>query len=167
MSPLSSDPIEEAARQWEAHWPGAPIAAMRAVTSVMRAQQILLGRLNDVLDGFGLTFARYEALMLLYFSRRGELPLGKMGARLQVHPTSVTNLIDGLERSGLVQRTPHPTDRRTTLATLTERGRETATSATSALHQMAFGTAPLQDGRLNDLTDILGVLRRDAGDFGA
>ncbi len=165
MSPLSFDPIEEAARQWEAHWPGAPVAAMRAVTSVMRAQQILLGRLNDVLDRFGLTFARYEALMLLHFSRGGELPLGKMGTRLQVHPTSVTNLIDGLERSGLVQRTPHPSDRRTTLATLTRRGRETAEAATRALHEIAFGTTPLDDARLDEITEILGALRRDAGDF--
>ena len=92
---------------------------MMAVTSVMRAQQILLARLNEALEEFGLTFARYEALMLLYFSRAGSLPLGKMGARLQVHPASVTNLVDGLERAGYVQRTPHPSDRRTMLATIT------------------------------------------------
>ncbi|HEY2439102.1 MAG TPA: MarR family transcriptional regulator, partial [Solirubrobacteraceae bacterium] len=89
--PLRFDPIDEAGRQWRAHWPESPVAAMMAVTSVMRAQQILLGRLNEALEEFGLTFARYEALMLLYFSRAGSLPLGKMGDRLQVHPASVTN----------------------------------------------------------------------------
>jgi DNA-binding MarR family transcriptional regulator len=155
VSPLPFDPIDEAARQWEARWPRAPVAAMRAVTSVMRAQQILLGRLNDVLDGFGLTFARYEALMLLYFSRGGELPLGKMGARLQVHPTSVTNLIDGLERAGYVTRTPHPTDRRTTLGNITEHGRQTALAATEALHGIRFGTAPMGKQGLQALTAAL------------
>ena len=75
---------------------------MSAVTSIMRVQQILLARLNDELKRFDLTFPRYEALMLLYYSRRGSLPLGKMGDRLQVHRTSVTNIIDGLERSGFV-----------------------------------------------------------------
>ncbi len=165
MAPLRFDPIEEAARQWTRHWPSGPIAAMRAVTSVMRAQQILLGRLNEVLEQFELTFARYEALMLLYFSHAHELPLGKIGSRLQVHPTSVTNLIDGLERTGLVRRTPHPTDRRTTLATLTDRGRETADAATAALHEIAFGTAPLSEGRLDEITQTLVQLRRGAGDF--
>jgi DNA-binding MarR family transcriptional regulator len=138
---------------------------MMAVTSVMRAQQILLGRLNEALDPFGLTFARYEALMLLHFSRAGSLPLGKMGARLQVHPASVTNLVDGLERAGYVQRTPHPSDRRMTLATITESGREVAQDATEALHEMRFGTEPLGDEALSAVTEILRQARAGAGDF--
>jgi DNA-binding MarR family transcriptional regulator len=163
--PLPFDPIDEAGRQWEAHFDGSPVAAMRAVTSIMRAQQILLGRLNEALEPFGLTFARYEALMLLRFSRAQSLPLGKIGARLQVHPTSVTNLIDGLERSGLVARTPHPSDRRTTLATLTDAGRATAEAATEAMHATAFGTSPLNESELERVTAILGGIRREAGDF--
>jgi DNA-binding MarR family transcriptional regulator len=138
---------------------------MMAVTSVMRAQQILLGRLNEALDPFGLTFARYEALMLLHFSRAGSLPLGKMGARLQVHPASVTNLVDGLERAGYVQRTPHPSDRRMTLATITESGREVAQDATEALHEMRFGTEPLGDEALSAVTEILRQARAGAGGF--
>src|SRR2546421_3612427 len=119
--PLKFDPIEEAGRQWRKRWGAGPVAPMMAVTSVMRVQQIWLSRLNDALEPFELTFARYEALMLLMFSRRGGLPLGKIGARLQVHPTSVTNLVDGLERKGYIERVPHPSDRRTTLAVITGR----------------------------------------------
>lgn len=163
--PLRFDPIDEAGRQWRAHWPDAPIDAMRAVTSVMRAQQILLGRLNAALEEFGLTFARYEALMLLYFSRAGSLPLGKIGDRLQVHPASVTNLVNGLERDGLVARTPHPSDRRTTLAAITPDGREVAQAATRALHEIRFGTAPLDDEQLGAVTEMLRAARRGAGDF--
>ncbi len=138
---------------------------MMAVTSVMRTQQILLGRLNDALEEFDLTFARYEALMLLHFSRAGSLPLGKMGARLQVHPASVTNLVDGLERAGYVKRTPHPRDRRTTLATITPRGREVASAATDVLHGIRFGTSPLDDEQLAALTEVLRNARAGAGDF--
>lgn len=163
--PLDFDPIEEAGRQWRRHWGPAPVPAMEAVTSVMRVQQIWLSRLNEVLAPFELTFARYEALMLLYFSRTGSLPLGKMGTRLQVHPTSVTNLIDGLEKLGYVERTPHPSDRRTTLATLTERGRAVADESTRALHEIRFGTAPLTKAELETLTRTLTRLRRSAGDF--
>ena len=138
-----------------------------AVTSVMRAQQILLGRLNEAVEPYGLTFARYEALMLLHFSRAGSLPLGKMGARLQVHPASVTNLVDGLERAGFVQRTPHPTDGRMTLAAITPEGRSVARDATEALHEIRFGTEPLSDEALAAMTEILREARAGAGDFDA
>ncbi len=156
---LPFDPIEEAGRQWRRHWGSSHLAEMMAVTSIMRVQQIMLARLNETLEPFGLTFARYEALMLLYYSRAGALPLGKIGGRLQVHPTSVTNLIDGLERAGYVARTPHPTDRRTTLASITEEGRRTAAAATEALHAIRFGTEPLSKAELQALTDLLREFR--------
>jgi DNA-binding MarR family transcriptional regulator len=163
--PLRFDPIEEAGRQWREHWGAASVAPMMAVTSVMRVQQLLLARLNETLEPFGLTFARYEALMLLYLSRAGSLPLGKVGARLQVHPTSVTNLIDGLERVGYARRTPHPSDRRTTLATITPQGRSVADQATEALHEIHFGTPPLRRAELDQITDLLRRVRFAAGDF--
>ena len=138
---------------------------MMAVTSVMRVQQIWLARLNETLAPFGLTFARYEALMLLYLSRAGSLPLGKIGTRLQVHPTSVTNLIDGLEKVEYVERMPHPDDRRTTLAAITTRGRALAEEATETLNTMRFGTGPLRKGELELMTELLRHVRSDAGDF--
>jgi DNA-binding MarR family transcriptional regulator len=162
---LDFDPIEEAGRQWRTHWGPASVAPMMAVTSMMRAQQILLARLNEALDPFGLTFSRYEALMLLYVSRAGELPLGKMGVRLQVHPTSVTNLIDGLERLGYASRIAHPSDRRTTLAKITAQGRKVAERATEDLNGMRMGTAPLRRSELDTITQVLERLRRTAGDF--
>src|SRR5438552_18821282 len=128
--PLRIDPIAEARRHWTARWGTEPARPMAAVTSIMRAQQVLLARLNDVLRPFGLTFPRYEALMLLSFTRRGALPLGKIGERLQVHRTSVTNIIDKLEADGLVQRVAHESDRRTTPAELTDAGRDLALRAT-------------------------------------
>ncbi len=163
--PLSFDPIQEAGRQWHRHWRSAPVDAMQAVTSVMRVQQILLARLNQALEPFGLTFARYEALMLLYFSRSGALPLGKIGARLQVHPTSVTNLIDGLAAQGLVRRMPHPTDRRVTLASITDEGRGLARRATPVLNRSRFGLETLEAEQLRQLNGLLREIRAGAEDF--
>jgi DNA-binding MarR family transcriptional regulator len=162
--PLSFDPIAEAGRQWRKHWGGASVPSMIAVTSLMRAEQILIGRLNAMLKPWKLTFPRYEALMLLHYSRTGSLPLGKMGARLQVHPTSVTNTIDGLERLGLAERTRHESDRRTTLATITAEGRSAAEAATEVLNRERFGTAPLTKRELETLAEILRHLRDGAGD---
>src|ERR1700712_1471898 len=99
---------------------------MLAVTSIMRAQQILIADLDAKLRRFGLTFSRYEALVLLSFSSEGSLPLSKMGERLQVHATSVTTLIDRLEAADLVRREPNPRDGRGTLAVITPRGRTVA-----------------------------------------
>ncbi len=164
-APLRFDPIDEAGRHWRTRWGAASVPPMAAVTSIMRAHQIMIARLNETLAPFELSFARYEALMLLFLSRRGSLPLGKMGARLQVHPASVTNLIDGLERLGLVTRAPHPSDRRTTLATISDRGREVAEAATAALNATRFGTEPLRRADLAELTDVLRRLRAGAGDF--
>jgi DNA-binding MarR family transcriptional regulator len=161
----SFDLIEEAGRQWREHWGEDMVASMMAVTSVMRVQQLLLAQLNERLERFGLTFARYEALMLLYFSRNRSLPLGKIGARLQVHPTSVTNLVDGLQKAGYVRREPHPTDRRTVLAALLDRGVEVAEQATHALHEIGFGLTALDQARLRALTEILTAARAQAGDF--
>lgn len=153
------DPIAEAARHWSERYGDDAVPAMHAVTSLMRAQQILMTRLNDVLRPLELTFPRYEALMLLRFSRAGALPLGRIGARLQVHPTSVTNTIDGLERLGLVRREPSERDRRITLAVLTPEGRSRADRATRTLNDLAFGTQPLGRGELGRLSTLLAPLR--------
>jgi len=123
VTPLRIDPIAEARRHWTERWGDEPARPMAAVTSIMRAQQVLMARLNDLLRPLGLTFPRYEALMLLSFTRTGALPLGKIGERLQVHRTSVTNIVDKLEADGLVRRVPHTEDRRATLAEITDAGR--------------------------------------------
>ncbi len=134
-APLAFDPIAEAQRQWEAHGWDDAAPGMAMVTSVMRVQQVLIGHVDRALRDLGLTFARYEVLMLLLFSRKGALPMGKVGARLQVHPASVTNVVDRLEADGLVRRVPHPSDGRTTLAEITPAGRALARRATDALER--------------------------------
>ncbi len=163
--PLKFDPIEEARLQWSARWEPDVSEAMAAATSIMRAQQIVLATVDGALRPFGLTFARYEGLVLLFYSHRGELPLGKMGPRLMIHPTSVTNIIDRLEQQGLVRRRPHPTDGRTTLAEITDEGRRLAKQATRAVNEAVFGLGDLSPGDLHHLIRIITKLRLGAGDF--
>jgi DNA-binding MarR family transcriptional regulator len=138
---------------------------MAAVTSIMRAQQIVQARVDAALRPLDLTFARYEALVLLCFSRTGALPLGKMGDRLMLHPTSVTNIIDRLEDQGLVRRVSHPTDRRTTLAEITDEGRKVVEAANEATSAISMGMGNLSDRELDRITKLLRRLRVDAGDF--
>jgi DNA-binding MarR family transcriptional regulator len=156
---LPFDPIEEADRQWRAHGWGDAAPGMGVVTSVMRAQQVLLARADGVLGPFGLTFARFEVLTLLSFTREGRLPMGKLGARLQVHPASVTSAVDRLERQGYVRREAHPTDGRATLAVLTDEGRTVAAEAAARLNAEVFRALELTEPEAATLFALLARLR--------
>lgn len=161
--PLPFDPIARAATLWEDRI--GPSHVMAAATSIMRVQQILQSAVDAALRPHGLTFARYEALVLLYFARQGSLPMRVMGERLQLHPTSVTNIVDRLEADGLVKRIPHPTDRRTTLVEITASGLERRASATEAVTAVSFGLNGLTDRQITALTETLAKVRRASGDF--
>ena len=160
---LDFDPIDEAARQWGLRWDA--VEQMHAVTSLMRVQQLVLAQLDDLLRPHGLTFARYEALVLLTFSRAGSLPLGKMGERLQVHPTSITSIIDRLESAGLVVRRRHPEDGRAVLAEITDAGRAVVEAATADLVGADFGLGALDRDQLRQISTVLRPVREAAGDF--
>ncbi|WP_431797102.1 MarR family winged helix-turn-helix transcriptional regulator [Microbacterium kunmingense] len=162
---LPIDPIAEAKRQWLAHgWTDAA-AGMTAVTSIMRAQQLMLARVDAALRPFHLTFARYELLTLLSFSRAGRMPMASASARLQVHPTSVTNTVDRLQADGYVRREPHPVDGRATLVVLTDAGRDLAERATAALNTQVFAEPGLSADDTDELVSIIARMRRAAGDF--
>ncbi|WP_330272927.1 MarR family transcriptional regulator [Lentzea sp. NBC_00516] len=163
MTPLPFDPIVRAAELWDDRVGSS--TSMAAVTSVMRVQQIIQSAVDAALKPHGLTFARYEALVLLFFSRKGALPMRVMGERLQLHPTSVTNIVDRLESDGLVRRTPHPTDRRTTLVEITDAGLQRRESATAAVVDVNLGLKGLTDRQTEQLTDLLAKVRRASGDF--
>ncbi|WP_345499518.1 MarR family winged helix-turn-helix transcriptional regulator [Nocardia callitridis] len=165
--PLPLDPIQEAHRQWVGHGWGEVADGMAAVTSLVRAQQIVMARVDEVLKPTGLTFSRYELLMLLSFSKQGGLPMAKASARLQVHPTSVTNTVDRLEAAHLVERVPHPSDRRATLIEITDAGRELVAHATEELNAKVFALPGIAHDRLNTLLQILAEFRHAAGDFDA
>jgi DNA-binding MarR family transcriptional regulator len=163
-SRLSFDPIAEAYRQWRSRWPQ-NAEHMAAVTSIMRVQQLLIAEIERVLKPYQLTFASYEALQLLAFTRRGELPMGKIGERLMVHPASVTNTIDRLERRGLVRRRQAREDRRSIIAEITPDGRDVVSKATTALNTANFGLNRFDDETAVAITQLLRKIRAGSGDF--
>jgi DNA-binding MarR family transcriptional regulator len=160
---LPFDPIARADELWTRHWGGVP--SMAAITSIMRAQQILLAQVDAVVKPYGLTFARYEALVLLTFSKQGELPMSTIGERLMVHPTSVTNTVDRLVAAGLVDKRPNPADGRGVLACITAQGREIVEKATRELMAMDFGLGVYDADECQEIFALLRPLRIAAGDF--
>jgi DNA-binding MarR family transcriptional regulator len=160
---LPFDPIARAGDLWEKHVGDA--SSMRVATSIMRVQQLLLAEFDRVLKPHGITFARYEVLRLLSFSREGRLALSVIGERLMVHPTSVTNAIDRLVAGGLVDRTPDVQDRRRVFASLTPEGKRVLKRATRSLLEIDFGLTALNAQDREKLFDVLRLVR--ASDFEA
>ncbi|HET9875047.1 MAG TPA: MarR family transcriptional regulator [Mycobacterium sp.] len=163
--PDNSDPIAAARANWERAGWGEVADGMVAVTSVMRAHQILLARVEAALRPYHLSFSRFELLRLLAFSRAGALPIAKASDLLQVHVTSVTHAIRRLETAGLVERVPHPTDGRTTLVSITELGRSTVQDATITLNDEVFADIGMSPRESRALSSSIETLRHRAGDF--
>jgi len=157
------DPIREAHRQWVAHGWSSAADGMAMVTSVVRVQQLFQQRIDVVLRPLDLSFARYEVLRLLAFSRAGAMSMTRLGSLLQVHPTSVTSAVGRLERQGFVRRQRQSEDRRVVLASITDVGTETLEAATAGLNTVfeAPGLPPEQVARL---TELLAALRSAGGD---
>jgi DNA-binding MarR family transcriptional regulator len=164
-SPRKADPIELARVNWQRSGWGDVADGMVAVTSVMRAHQILLARVENSLKPYDLSFSRFELLRLLAFSRTGALPIAKASDRLQVHVTSVTHAIRRLEAAGLVERVPHPTDGRTTLVQITTLGRSTVEDATITLNNEVFADLGMSREESRALDASIRALRHFSGDF--
>jgi DNA-binding MarR family transcriptional regulator len=164
---VAFDPIAAAHANWLREGWTTAADGMALVTSVMRVQQLLLGRVEATLRPFELTFARFEVLMLLHFSSRGALPVGKIGERLQVHPASVTNAVQRLAGAGLVERSTNPDDGRSVIASITPGGRERVLAAAEALNRDVFADVGVDDADHLELFALLADWRRNHGDFGA
>jgi DNA-binding MarR family transcriptional regulator len=92
------------------------------VLSDLFALAPLLNRL--VIEGLGrrrLTHARVRLMLILFDA--GPLIMTELAQSLDITPRAVTALVDGLDRTGFVQRSTRPTDRRATVVALTAKGR--------------------------------------------
>ena len=152
------DPIVAADRHWKEHgwdtgW------RFRAALSVSRVAELIRQHDEAVMRPVRLTSSKHEALAVVYFSRHGELSLGRLGQRLLVHPTSVTSTVDTLERLGYVERVPHPTDRRTTLARITDHGRRAVEGSNDGMTETRYGLAALSSAQARSVFNVLTKVR--------
>ena len=96
-----------------------------ALVRLQRMHRVAAGRQIESLElPVSLTGARFTLLLTLYFARDNLLAQNEISRELSVSRTNITNLIDGLERDGLVERVPNPADRRVSYARLTEDGKK-------------------------------------------
>ena len=106
----------------------------------------------------GLSLARLQLLQLL---EDGPLPMGQLSEARSVVPRSTTDLVDGLVGCGLVERRPHPTDRRVVLLALTDLGRGRLASgrrrASEVTRQVTRGVPSDRRRELIELLDSIGA----------
>lgn len=165
MSQLPFDPIAEARQNWREHgWEDAA-DGMAAVTSITRVHQLLMARIDASLKPHGVSFARFEMLRLLAFAHGGRLPMSRARSVLQVHPASVTNVVDRLEADGLVRREAHPDDGRSVLLVITPAGVDLVERATLDLNREVFVDPGLAPDEITEVTRMFAAVRERAGDF--
>ena len=83
----------------------------------------------------GLTTSRTHLLWVVRHS--GPSTQQALASALQVSARNITGLVDALEAGGFVHRSPHPTDRRATLVSLTEQGTQAVTEMEQSRARMA------------------------------
>lgn len=157
------DPVARDSRRWtELGW-GDP-TAMAAFMSVLRTHKQIVDRAHATLAELSLSITDYATLVYLGLSPDRQQSLGKVAERLLIGAGRCSYVIDNLQTAGYVERRPHPTDRRTTLAVLTDAGLACLHTANDRLQGTSFGFGPIDAGSLEALTDDLRTIRLGIGD---
>jgi DNA-binding MarR family transcriptional regulator len=137
-----------------------------AMTSVLRLHHLMTAALEGQLrTAFGISLTDYQILKALQLSDTGTWLVSRLGWHLMVHTTTITLAIDRLETKQLAKRHSHPSDRRATLVTITDDGRELTDEATDSLSRMDFGLFGLPASQARALTATIARIRASAGDL--
>jgi DNA-binding MarR family transcriptional regulator len=127
---------------------------MAAIKAVLRVQRLYASRSDELLQQFGINVSRYEVLLRLYFGDHEGVTLGTISHDLQMSPAAVTYMVDRLEADGLLSRTSSPSDRRVTIALLSEAGRSTVIDASQVMNKAVFTSTGLSADELDVLCEL-------------
>jgi len=96
--------------------------AVETCLQILRVSSEMVAALDAHYERNGLSRGRFRILINLFREPDAPLTPAELSDRTGVTRATVTGLLDGLERDGLVKRMPHPEDRRMMLVHITERG---------------------------------------------
>jgi DNA-binding MarR family transcriptional regulator len=128
-----------------------PAREVEAVADRLHSAALhLLRRLRTEDDALGVSPPRLSALSVVVFA--GPIGIGALAAAEGVAAPTMTRLVDGLERDGLVRRRPDPTDARGVLVEATATGKRILTKGrTQRVRALASGLAELTSEELADI----------------
>ena len=128
--------------------------AHRALDGLLRAEAAVRRRLSGDLEREGLSAAGFSFLVVLV-TAGGELELRTLRRRLHTSKANATEVIDTLERRGLVARHRLPHDRRAAAVTITPRGEELVDRLfPEHASRVARTFAPLDDDEKRTLAEL-------------
>lgn len=161
----SQDPLVTGVldRWAELELPGEPWPFM-AIASLGRLQSLLSKALDNCLKPFGLSRTGYFVLTTLALLPRRRGRLSTLGRMTMLHPTTVKLTVDQLSAAGLVERQPHPRDRRSSYVVITDLGLQRAGAVNEALSTADEGFLGVLNGHDKDLFEALTPLRLAVGD---
>jgi MarR family 2-MHQ and catechol resistance regulon transcriptional repressor len=117
--------VLEASRRYHEEF-GSDADAVAIILGLQRAHALLLASVENFVDSLGLgvnlSLGRLRMLRAIYFGENHMVTLNDLGRLVKVSRTNITNLIDAMERDGLVRRTINVIDRRVINAELTPKG---------------------------------------------
>jgi DNA-binding MarR family transcriptional regulator len=123
--------VSEPARQFE---PEGQQPEPRLSYVVARLERALRAEINERVKPHGLTTLQYTTLSIL--ERGGELSNAQLARRAYMTPQSMSEVLDALEKKGLVGRSPHPNHRRVFPAALTAKGRKALDACNAAVDEL-------------------------------
>ena len=150
------------------HWAGEGLPdadRFAAVASLFRLNQAVEAEFDRTLRPYEINRSMYLVLVTLFLSPDGARKLSYLSRYHMVHQTTITLIVDQLEKRGLARRRPHPTDRRINLAVLTPAGRALTRDATEALAERGFGLGDVPARSLDQLRGALHQVRAAVGDI--
>ena len=158
------DPIDWSRCRWHEREGPAP-DYFAAVAAVLRLEQLVGATLDRSIRESDLSRTGYLILVALYLKQDRTLSMGQLSKRVLLHPTTVSLVTDKLQARELVTRSPHPTDRRTILASLTEAGAHTLSVTSDALSELNYGLEGVSPRMAITLTEIIRQVRQSMGDI--
>lgn len=162
--PHRADPVSRARQLWRDQDFGEDEGGFLAMTSVLRVHRMMSLAAEQELKPHDIKLNDYMLLMTLAMSENGMRPLARLARSLLVHPTTATLATDRLEARGLLERTPHPSDRRATLVRITDAGRDLLQRATKALEALDYGFGGTDSADRAELVEVLDRIRAASGD---
>ena len=149
---------------FEKHYPGASRTATEAAMNLVRTADLLVKRISDLVQPFGLSPSSALALGIIA-DAEVPLPPNEIAERLIISRATITGLLDSLERKGYVRRMPHSSDRRMLLIEPTESGRNVAHEFRLVVHrQQKAWLAALTESEQGQLVDTLHRLQSTLAD---
>jgi DNA-binding MarR family transcriptional regulator len=133
------DPLREIYNSWEDRGLPGTLERMALTTAIERIRKKIDGSIETALRPLGLSRPRLELLLHLSRSEAGSYQLSHLSDLLLLHVSSVTSLVDHLERLGFLERVRESSDRRVILAHITPKGRNAVRAGTRTLAAIEFG----------------------------